>query len=145
MFPEPIRILEPVEGGLYVVADATYYLEGLNIDGIRIKTAYPYSAVPGTGMQARGEWFNLREPLPADVAFWYSSQGAVIGSTGGKVIPLMDGKIAGQEYLSGASFFVEKPSIRQVGTVLSNPGPASGLEAVDSATAVVRRNGVIIG
>lgn len=145
LFPADISVIEPVEGGLYVVADRTYYLDARDPGDMKQTVVYPYGAVPGSGMQARGEWFQLREPLPTRVAYWYSTRGGVVAAPGGKIIPLMEARAEGGSAERGTSYFVERDGIRQIGTVLSNPGKTSGLMALDSATAVIRRNGVVVG
>ena len=57
----------------------------------------------------------------------------------------MEGRAEGPNAELGTSYFIERDGIRQVGTVLSNPGDTSGLVTTDSAVGVIRRNGVIVG
>jgi hypothetical protein len=144
MFEGDITVVEPVRDGIYVVADQTYFLQGLVPEDFKRTVAYPYGAASGSGMQARGTWFGTREPLPAEVAYWFSDRGGVIGAPGGQVIPLMEGRTEDAAYAAGHSYFVERNGFRQVGTVLERRGPSAGLRASDTVTAEVRRNGVII-
>lgn len=145
-FAVPPVVLEPVLDGLYIVAGHTYFYGGETPEAMVPRLVSPYGAVPGTGMRVNGTWFTqLREPLSAEAAYWYGDEGAVVGGPGGRLVPLMENRIAGQAFAGGASFVRQHDGVRQVGTVLSQPGPQSAFRAVDSATAVIKRNGVVVG
>lgn len=145
LYPEEISVVEPVEDGVFVVADRTYFLRGREMDQLSQTDILPIGAVPGTGLPVDGKKFDLKEPISTEAAFWFSDRGAVLGAAGGRVVQLMENRAEPGEHESGTSYFIERDGSRMVGSVLSKPGPTSGFVATDSATAVIRRNGVIIG
>ena len=57
----------------------------------------------------------------------------------------MNNKVAVSNYLIGSSAAIDFNGIRKIVTPVRYPGEAAALAATDSVTAVVRRNGVIIG
>lgn len=148
-FPVDIDILQPVEGGMYVTADKTYFLSGTNPLEMKQDVVYPYPGVRGTGLEVPPSKFMAENDLISDsakedVAFWYSTHGAVVGYPKGNVHPVTEDRVAIAEYGKGATLLREEDGIRQLVTSLTDKGDVNSFGVTDYATAEVRRNGVLI-
>lgn len=106
-FPAPITVMEPCDAGMFVVADATYWLAG-DIEKATLKVVSPCTGVFGTA-----------GVLPHEQSvFWMSSRGLAIGSSGGEVILLHDENVAVAGAAAGASFVLEADGQRHAVTSL---------------------------
>jgi hypothetical protein len=148
-FPKTIDIVQPIEDGIYVIADKTYFLAGTDPMEMKQEVVYPYPGVRGTGMAVPHSKFVAENDLISDsakedVAFWYSTHGAVVGYPRGNIHPLTEDRVAIAEYGKGASLLREEDGIRQLVTSLTDKGDDNGFGVTDYATAEVRRNGVLI-
>lgn len=153
-FADRISILQPVDDGLYVVAgDKTFFLRGTNPKDMTLATVYHEGAVEGTGMSVPPKVLKSDNDLLAGtdaedvkeyVAYWFSNAGAVLGFPGGVIKPITEDRIAVSDYGQGATFLREDGDLRQLITALTNKGEGSGFGAVDTASAEVIRNGVVL-
>lgn len=73
-FPAPITVLEPCDDGIYLAADATYWLQG-DITQTVAKVVSPTRGVFGSGGQQR----------LAKRCHWMTEQGLAIGAPGGEI------------------------------------------------------------
>jgi hypothetical protein len=146
LYPERISIVEPVENGIYVVADQTYFLEGNDAKDFTQRDVYDKRAVEGTGISVTAKAFPRdEEPTPeGNLAYWFGDNGGVIGYAGGVVIPAMENKLALEKFDIGVTMFRETRGIKQLVTALQGRGQSSGFAATDTVTATVIRNGVVI-
>lgn len=71
-FPEPISLVQPMDDGVYVCADKTYWLPGDPLATTPV-VLLPYGALPGSAV------FDKR----SQTAYWQGAQGAVIAKSGG--------------------------------------------------------------
>lgn len=79
-FPSTIMVAIGNQGGVFVVADQTYFLVGKDIGNVElVSDIQPYSAVPGTEFQ------HPKEP----VVGWFSTHGLVTATQDGEVKELM--------------------------------------------------------
>lgn len=152
-FPDRISIMQPVENGMYVVAGSkTYFLEGTKPQDMSQTVVYHQGGVEGTGMSVPPKALRDNDLLsgteaddtPEDVAYWFANTGAVLGFPNGKVKAITEDRMTVPEYGSGATLLREEGDTRQLITALTNKGDGSGFGAVDTATAEVRRNGVVL-
>lgn len=148
-FPARIDILQIVQDGVYVTSDATYFLEGNDPQEFKQTSVYPYPGVPGTGLAVPASKFNedndlIGDASQEDVAFWYSTHGAVIGYPGGNVKPVTEDRVSIPEYEKGATLLREEDGIKQLVTSLTGKGSPNSFGVTDSAVAEVRRNGVTV-
>lgn len=145
-FPSRITIVQPVEDGVYVVSDQTYFLSGTDPMQMAQRVVYSTGAVEGTGINVPPTMIKEDEfdTLPDYLAFWYSSQGAVLGLPGGQVRTITEDIMNLPDYGRGATLLRNENGIRQLVTSLGARGNASGFGASDTAVAEVRRNGVVI-
>jgi len=145
-FPARITIVQPVEDGVYVVSDQTYFLAGTDPMQMSQRVVYSDGAVEGTGLSVPPTMIKEDEfdQLPDYLAFWYSSNGAVLGLPGGQVRTITEDVLSIPEFGRGATLLRNANGIRQLVTSLTSRGNESGFGASDSATAEIRRNGVLV-
>jgi hypothetical protein len=152
-FPDRISIMQPVENGIYVVAgNKTYFLEGTKPQDMGQTVVYHQGGVEGTGMSVPPKALLDNDLLSGteaddsaeDVAYWFSNTGAVFGFPNGKVKAITEDRMTVSEYGNGATLLREEGDTRQLITALTNKGQGSGFGAVDSASAEVIRNGVVL-
>lgn len=141
-FPEPITVMQPVEDGMYVVADKTYFLSGTNPKDVRQVVVSDYDAIFGTGATMRGSAFD--PDIVGDVAYWYSKAGAMLGLQGGIVRPLMENSVALPSYEEGVTGMREENGIRQAVTALRGSGTAAKFAMGDEFVVTVKRNGIVL-
>lgn len=142
-FPSRITVLEPVDDGIYVVADKTYFLAGGTPGQMQLSGISDATGVEGTGLRVQAKHFAL-EDTKDEVAFWFGSRGAQLGLPGGALKAVMEDRAVVPLYEEGAALFRERNGIRQVVTTVKRPGDTSAFAAVDSAVAEVVRNGVLL-
>lgn len=111
IFPGEITGIAAVEGGVFVLADKTYFLPGGLPVTSSMRAVLPYGAVRGTVGYLPGD----------DGAFWMSQRGAVEASPDGTVRNLQEKHLALAATGQGAMFFRESDGIRQLITSLSEP------------------------
>lgn len=135
-----ITILQPVDNGLFIVAgDVTYFLSGTDPDKFAMEEVYPYGATPGTGMEVHGDMFHEERKLPNQLAFWYSDTGCIIGSNGGKLLPLMEDRAVDGKYQVGAPFITKRKGVVQVGAAVRGKVENSGLQVSERVIVTVRK------
>ena len=145
-FPADITIVQPVQDGVYVVSDQTYFLSGSDPMQMDQRVVYSDGGVAGTGLNVPPTMIkeDQFDELPDYLAFWYSTNGAVLGLPGGQVQTITEDRVDIPEFGRGATLLRNQDGIRQLVTSLSTRGSASGFGASDVATAEIRRNGVLI-
>lgn len=142
-FGARLGLMEPVgvggdAAGVYVAdAKRTYWLGGTDPARWTQVIAYPYGAVPGTGLSVPGSLFGLDSAAP--VAYWLAANGvACLGLPGGTVLPLRERQAIAPVATSGASLLREQNGVRQVVTALQEASPR-GLAMSDRAVTTVER------
>ncbi|MGA0610103.1 hypothetical protein [Caldimonas sp. KR1-144] len=118
VFPEPISVVEPVGGGVYVVAEATYWFLG-DLGVAEARVVAPSRGVPRTGGQM---------PRPAGEqkstgCFWMSERGLVTALPGGQLTFVQDDNVAVAPARAGATAFRERDGERQLVAGLFGTGP----------------------
>lgn len=141
-FPERITLVQPVNDGLYVISDKTYFLSGTNPREMRQVVVSNYRSVEGTGVTLTGSIFDPE--IVGDVAYWYSRAGAMLGLAGGVVRPLMENSVALPLYEEGVTALREENGIRQAVTALRGSGHAAEFAFGDEISVTVERNGIVL-
>lgn len=118
VFPAPITVLEPCDGGIFLVADATYWIAG-DIEAAELKAVAPHTGVLGSGM---------RLPHTLGCA-WMTPKGLAIGTPTGEVELVQDENVAVSRAAAGAAFVQEQDGQRLA---------VSGLFGAEGATAAAR-------
>ena len=131
MFPSDVAIMAGVMDGLYVVADKTYFLSGLDPEQTTLREVLPYGAAFGSLAPV---------PVMANTWTWRSDRGQVFASNGGQMVNLQEDNLALRPSSNGASVFIERDGSRQVISV-SEPPSIGSAEVGDFIEMEVRRKG----
>lgn len=132
-FPERITVVEPTDGGVYVVADETYWLAGPDITQSEVVTKLPYGAVEGTSGQ------NPRDKT----VFWFSSQGLVVGTPDGQVKNLQEDAVSVDPASSGATLYREQNGMRQLVSSLFGSGTSVAAASSFMSAEIVRKESML--
>jgi hypothetical protein len=116
-FPEPVTIMEPVDGGLWVVADKTYFLSGATPESFTVSVKGDFGAAFGTEVTVVGGF----GPDKLDGVIWHSDRGAVLGTNQGQLIELQTSNASTHTAESGIGFLREHDGMRQYIVSLNEP------------------------
>ena len=111
MQTDPISVVEPVEDGLWVVSDQTYFFKGDGPENFDVRPKLAYGAVYGTSSKI---------PYTNDVV-WYSNRGLILATGGGQVKNLQEQDVAPHTGTSGATLIREQDGLRQAVVSVQNP------------------------
>lgn len=130
-FPADVTVVEPVDGGVFVAADKTYFLAGSGpADWTQRLPVLDYGAVFGTAVRDRDN-----RPI------WQSERGAVIGLPDGQAKNLTEANVAPDSGTTGAGLYREHDGQRQYIASIQDP-TLSRLAASDWMDMEVIRRGV---
>lgn len=110
-FTDDVTVMEPVLGGIWIVADKTYFYPGSGPDNFTQQSMLDYGALYGTAK---------RVPNSNDV-MWYSDRGAVIATQDGQIKNLQEEHVATETGISGAALIRESDGVRQFIASIQNP------------------------
>jgi len=114
-FDAPIRIIAPVEGGVYVMSDATYFLTGRDPAKWAATRIHSETAPPGAWCYVDGD--NLsgdRHPEVQHVA-WLTTTGSVMtGDPNGQIHDETGSVYRATSPQAGAAVFVEIDGVKQL-------------------------------
>ena len=143
-YPEKIRFMKALNNGIYVGSDQVYFLRGDDPTKISQRAAYTCYPIYDTAIVVESTLFNFENIFGQAVFFW-SDQGAMIGTEDGFVIPLSNRRYVPGLYDKGKSFFRQEDGISNIISSLTEHGGTSTLGASDEASATITRNGIVIG
>lgn len=146
-FKDSISIVQPVDDGIYVVADKTYFISGSNPEDSSIRTINLNKAIPGTGITVDASNFDLGSGHNGDVAYWFSTEGGILGLPSGSVMNISKSRLAAPNALTnGSTGYTESNGIRNLVTTMkdSSNDTRSNVGASDRASAQIIRNGVVL-
>lgn len=130
-FPEAISIMEPVEAGMFIVADKTYFAAFTDPDEAKLLALQPDKGVPGTSQ---------RIPTGEGV-IWYGDRGVMYGTQDGRVEAVQEELVAADKARKGAALLRDNDGLRQYIASLQSP-ELSGLAANSFMEAeIIRRGG----
>ena len=132
IFPARITLVVPVEGGVYVAADQTYFIPG-GFPAQGMRAVLPYGALE----RSSGLVPNSKS------VHWMSPRGVITGTADGTVANLQEAHIAIQPATHGASIFTERDGMRQIIAALTDPGETRSAVG-DFADMEVVRKGIIL-
>lgn len=101
-FPAPITVIEPTDGGVYICADKTYWIDDLFND--KLQEVLPYGAIPGT---------SGRSPNDLQV-FWQAPGGLVVGDLTGAVKNVQEDALELSNAATGASLYRERDGMHHI-------------------------------
>jgi len=148
-FPSRITVCVAVESGIFVVADKTYFVSLTTDDKAQIKVVSDNTAVEGSSLRLVGtDVPAVSDMVSADeqIAYWFSDEGAMLGLPNGNVVPATRQSFVppdNTEY-TGASLFAQVNGVKQIVTSMHTGGGNSTLQANDTASLTIYRNGVIV-
>ena len=121
-YPEPPSVIAPTEGGVYVVADRTYFITALESGQPTQVAVLDLKAVPGSAVR-----------LPDGRAAWFTRYGQAIGSPAGEVQLPNRTTYAPELAAQGAAGVVENNGIPMVVTTMRGAAQHNNLGVGDWA------------
>lgn len=128
-FPAPITIVQPAVGGVYVVADQTYWLAG-DLDNTSAPPILPYGAVAGTGGYDE----------TTNTVFWLSDRGLVVADGAGGAKNVQEDALALAGGTRGAALYRKQNGSRHIVTSRSGAEPARGVSRGWKAAEIIRKD-----
>lgn len=143
LFPTKVRGIAATEGGLYVSDnDQVYFLRGSRPEEFSRTSVEAVAAQKGTMTEVDGAAFS-DSAAGAPVAVWWSESGYLTaGFPDGSVQRVQEDKLAVPQYAQGTISEVEREGVKQLVSVMKNPGMGSATAFEDSMTIEVHRNGI---
>lgn len=145
-FNEEITMVAPVENGVFVSADATYFLAGTDPQQYVVQWKGEMKTVPGTVVTVPGKEFKSKGvDSQADVVMWTSNTGVYVGFDSGTINNLTEERYSYSVGERGAAMFRRKDGTTQYVSVLKEPSDGKeNLAVTDNVVAEVYRNGILI-
>lgn len=140
-----ILMVRAVTGGVFVATEKgiDFYSGARPADFQKTRVSMD-SVIEGSDTLVDGSFFD-GELAGRQVAVWWSTEGIMeIGLPDGTVRKIREGELALPSYESGSVAEVDREGVRQLVSVMKNPGTESGLAFGDEAEITVHRNGVEI-
>lgn len=122
-FPAPVDVLVAVDGGVFVVADKTYFISDIETKAPSQTTRLNIGAVPGTGVM-----------LPDGSAAWFTQYGLAIGGSDGGISLPNRNNYAPDTASKGAAGVVEYRGNSLVVTTMQGQTKQNNLAAGDFAS-----------
>lgn len=143
--PNNVVALLPVKQGIYVGTDKrVFFLSGDRPDNFEITEVSSAAIVPKTGTLVDGAFFDP-DLTAEDVAVWWSAEGVLyLGLGNGDVRKIRESEFALPEFESGTLAEVDRQGIKQILSVLRNPGSDSSLSFGDSIEIEVHKHGITL-
>lgn len=139
-FEEKVRMLEFTTDGMYVSADRTYFLSGMDPSEMSLFQAEQSKSVPGTSSVVDAQHLAL-EGIQGSVVVWLAvGQGVLAGLAGGIVLNLTGGRFAMPDSQSGSSVFRVTQHLKQMVSSVKMGSVRTG----DRVSVEVIRNGQTI-
>lgn len=132
VFQEPISIVEPVNDGVFVAAEETYFLKG-EITQAELVTVAPYGAVP---------FCSGKNPIRNEV-FWMSEKGIVRAGDGGVIKNVQESTVEVEHATSGAALFRNQDGMRQMIATLFGTRENIAVAGTWMEAEVVRRGEIL--
>ena len=121
-YPEPPTVIAPTEGGVYVVADRTYFVTGLDTGTPRQVPVLDLKAVRGSAAR-----------LPDKRVAWFTRYGMAIGNSAGEISLPNRQTYAPDIACSGAAGVLENNGIPMVVTTMRGEAKPNNLATGDFA------------
>jgi hypothetical protein len=101
-FSADLTVVEPVDDGVWIVADKTYFFAGTGPENFQQLTKLEYGATLGTGQKrANG------------IVYWFSTRGLIMAGNGGEIKNLQENQVAPDYSDSGALLIREENGMKQ--------------------------------
>jgi len=113
-FSENITVVEPVDDGVWIVADKTYFFAGSGPENFQQLTKLDYGASLGTG-QKRSD----------GNVYWFSTRGLIMAGNGGEIKNIQEEQVAPDYSDKGAMLIREENGMKQAITSLKDASMSS--------------------
>lgn len=143
--PDNIVALLPVDRGIFVGTDKkVVFLQGDRPDNFTLTTVAQSAMVPDTGTFVDGAFFD-QELAGQTLAVWWTAEGVLyLGLESGDVRKIREADLVLPEFESGTVAEVDRQGVKQLLSVLKNPGPDSSLGFGDSIEIEVHKHGITL-
>lgn len=132
-FAAPVSVVEPCGGGVFVVADKTYWFEG-DLAAASMAEKLPYGAVPHSGGSG---------PTDSNTVFWISTRGLVFGGADGSVRNAQEKQLALAGGAAGATLYREQEGLTHILTAVRDPMKTTAAASSYFDAEIVRK-GVVL-
>lgn len=122
-FEADINLLAPVEDGVFIGADKTYFLSGQSPEVFQSRVVAGYSAIPGTLAYEQGDY--LGDGVAGRTAYWASPRGHCVGTNGGSFKNITESRYSYRLGQRGAGIVRQVEGINQYLAVLEGDGTAN--------------------
>jgi len=141
-FPKNITIAVPVDDGIHISADKTYWMPGTNPAQPSLVVKSNAKGIFGTEARANGSY--VGEGIVGDVYFWLSDLGLCLAGNSGYFSIINDDRYVNQNADSGAGVIKNENGINQYIGLLKDGGQQGNIAIGDTVTSAIIRNGVLI-
>lgn len=142
LLEDDITILGAVEDGLYVVAgEKTYFLKGNTPGDLEHLDKHISRGVKGTGIEVDSQLFRLEFPTTNKAYYWWSDHGAMLGLSGGIILPLTEDKYDSGDWKEGATLLKETEGVRKLISSVTGNGIESKLGFSEEISVEIIKNG----
>lgn len=112
VFNSRITMIRPLQNGIYVSAEETYWLEGASPDEFVMRSAYERPAIEGTDVLGDTQIVGIDE-VPGSFAMWTTDAGVCLGLDNGMVKNLTLNKVSITARDRGRASIVERGGLNQ--------------------------------
>lgn len=130
-FPEDITIVEPMENGIYIVADKTYWINDLFTD--TLQAMLPYGGVLGSSIRSPDE----------QTAYWSSVRGLIQADKNAAVKNLQEAALDVAPARTGATLYRERDGTRHVVSTRFGVEPSVAVATSYMEAEVIRKGTVL--
>lgn len=113
-FSDDITVVEPVDDGVWIVADKTYFFAGTGPENFQQLTKLEYGAALGTGQK-----------LDDKMVCWFSTKGMIMAGNGGDIKNVQEATVAPDYSNVGTSLIREEDGMKQFITSLKTPSTST--------------------
>lgn len=144
LFEERIRAVMPTEGGMWVAADALYYLSGRTPSEMKRKEVEPVKIVEGSDVKIMGAYIFI-ENTPIGYKWLVTSdKGIFVCFNDGIALNMTEKNVVFPDAEEGAAMFVQEDGINRYVSFVNKRKDSENAAVGDVVTATIIRNGVVI-
>lgn len=127
--PADITMVAPVEDGVFISADMTYFASGVSPEDWVLRAVASYPAIPGTLSYVPVEGGYVGDGLPGRVAVWASTRGHCVGTNGGSFKNMTEGRFSYPTAQRGAGILRQVNGFNQYLAVLEGTGTSNNAQS----------------
>ena len=144
VFPDRIRGILPVEGGVWIASDKLYYLIGKDITTAKMEMKEPVQMVEGTDVQVPGAYIFI-ENTPIGYKWLITTdKGIYVCFNDGIALNMTEKNVVFPEADTGTGVFVQRDGINRYLSVIDKQKDSNNTAVGDLVTATIIRNGVAL-